>query len=627
MITILSLLKPEHLLNSLNVTSSAFPVLYVSVLNPALPVHGDRSPSILQTTTSILKCTVKDNGSSSYLRVQWSHLPKLHHNLRGLPPVVHVHASPAEKESWFKCDRQNPCERCTESGHPEECEYTADTPMQRLEEHVTALQAKLAFLESSKQQSTKRARTQKRTHARSSPSSAGSSSGRSDTADTSSSTSMSGPSGWQRTDLPPEVFKTLMDAFVLHARTFGFFLHHRPYFMQALLYTQTPSEVSISPLLRHSVYLLGLHLCPSLRQYESVFLQNVLRPDFTAVQIQYTVQNIQAEVLLIHYFLRQGSFAEAQRRLNSAQSFMVTYGLHKMGQDQNIHDPLFGDATSNSGQVSRSSLPPPVDSIEYGERLCAFWTVVHLYKFWTSQSELSQLLDEKITTPFPLGMSVYEQNLPSIDSPCHLTLKVFFNAPIMDASDSLLTLTVKASVLFERAIYWSLNSEEDIRGFYQFKTNLFEFIRAFMSQSRFRPQYSKQDFEVLKIHTMIHVAVINFWRNRSDREAKMDSVNAAQAAANGLRNTPNPYDEGHIDPMFGPLWSSVCNVLFSSVTDMESLLPISNEETLSHYSNLKGLAGDVLRAMRVYSPTCSVINSQLQEIESRWLQFTSVEVT
>jgi hypothetical protein len=108
------------------------------------------------------------------------------------------------------------------------------------------------------------------------------------------------------------------------------------------------------------------------------------------------LQNIQAEVLIAHYFLSQGRFLEAMHRINTAVSLSIGCGLHRL----------------NGSNTSAYNLPSPRDSVEQGERVNAFWSILTVHKCWSIilqwPSSVSDILDEKIDLPWPLDMELYE---------------------------------------------------------------------------------------------------------------------------------------------------------------------------------------------------------------------------
>jgi hypothetical protein len=140
------------------------------------------------------------------------------------------------------------------------------------------------------------------------------------------------------------------------------------------------------------IFLFGIHISgyEPFTVHESTFLSRTVH-NMQSVQPGYVLHHIQAEVLLAHYFLRQGRFLEAMHRINAAISLSIASGLHK-------RDSLTAASTSSS-------------PVEMGERIDAFWTILGLHKVWgvTLQfpSMITHILEEEMDLPWPLNGNTY----------------------------------------------------------------------------------------------------------------------------------------------------------------------------------------------------------------------------
>jgi len=196
-------------------------------------------------------------------------------------------------------------------------------------------------------------------------------------------------------------YRNSVNFFVPYATQFGFFINV-PRFLASIL----PSDprlhrVRPSPALLSAVHLFGIHLSGSqaLTSHESVFLTRAVHNVLSFHAPHQVIHSIQAEVLLSHYFLRNGRFLEAMHRINSAVSLSIGCGLHKQRSPTTNSDVAF-------------ELAPPRDAIEQGERIDGFWTILILHKCWGVSlqwpSTISDVLDEQINIPWPLEMFAYE---------------------------------------------------------------------------------------------------------------------------------------------------------------------------------------------------------------------------
>lgn len=212
---------------------------------------------------------------------------------------------------------------------------------------------------------------------------------------------------------------------------------------------------SISPALRDTVYLWGAHLStsPNISVFHTTFASRALQSTAQALSGPHSrkvVQLIQAEVLLAHYFFRNARILEGKYHTSAAVSLVLSAGLHKIrSPESQAVVPLLG---------LDSILEPPLDAVEEGERINAFWTVLILNNCWTtadgSPSNLSYgAPGSRIDTPWPLDITTYNQiALPVVHS--H-TIQNFL-ANNNDDGNSLLALHAKASILFEQSARMAL---------------------------------------------------------------------------------------------------------------------------------------------------------------------------
>lgn len=119
---------------------------------------------------------------------------------------------------------------------------------------------------------------------------------------------------------------------------------------------------------------------------------------------------VQAEALLATYFMYSGKFVQGRQHISSAASLIWTYGLHKIRSNP-VPDPSL--MRSIPGSDAELSLPPPVDSVEEGERISAFWQVYILDKTWSTVLGKPGILSEGcsplgwVDTPWPLAVEQY----------------------------------------------------------------------------------------------------------------------------------------------------------------------------------------------------------------------------
>ncbi|KAF7315696.1 Chromatin structure-remodeling complex protein RSC30 [Mycena indigotica] len=349
------------------------------------------------------------------------------------------------------------------------------------------------------------------------------------------------PDGWWRSAIPPpQVTKMLIDVFSSHASQLGFFLSGR----RLLTFFPPDPRRPLSTSLLNAMLLFGIHLSniQVLKDREAVFLERALQPSSPVSPIQ-AIQNIQAETLLAHYFLRQGRFLESMHRINTAVSLSIGYGLHRL------------DGSNNS-----NSLPPTRDAVEQGERIDAFWTVMMFHKIFGVimrwPSSMSNILDEQIDAPWPFEMEVYESGFVPSNLQRTQTLKAFLYNPSNsggEGKDSSLAQRAKAAALFESAHHigqnYNLNDAQEYADFLLFEHGLTQFIQTLM------PGQTPASKDIIRhrlvTFTLCQVALIQLLTRLDTREANVKCLNAAQAVVAANQAIPNIQEWKVIDGIMG----------------------------------------------------------------------------
>lgn len=113
------------------------------------------------------------------------------------------------------------------------------------------------------------------------------------------------------------------------------------------------------------------------------------------------IYTIQAQVLIATYFFSNNRVGEGNYFVMHAVATALAAGLHKI--------------RSTNGDL-RSTLTPPLNSTEEGERILAAWTVFILDRSWaanlgqTPHMTLSaDHLEDSLDTPWPLDIESYVQ--------------------------------------------------------------------------------------------------------------------------------------------------------------------------------------------------------------------------
>lgn len=149
--------------------------------------------------------------------------------------------------------------------------------------------------------------------------------------------------------------------------TFGFFFD-LPRFMPRLRSSLPPSEhTPVSMLLVRTIELIGTHFSDDvvLRRGEEQKLASVLQAIPASLDRRRLMDTLQAEILLAYYLLHRNRRTEGSYHAAAAVSIAVACKLHKIP---------WGDS---------SQPPSPVDDVDNGTRLRAFWTAFALERTWS----------------------------------------------------------------------------------------------------------------------------------------------------------------------------------------------------------------------------------------------------
>ncbi|KAJ7085852.1 hypothetical protein C8R43DRAFT_1051443 [Mycena crocata] len=422
---------------------------------------------------------------------------------------------------------------------------------------------------------------------------------------------------WQASVLPQNVAKILIDFFARHASQFGFFLNG-PRVMRSIL--SPDLRCPISPCLLNSIFLFGIHLSgsPALQARESVFLRRATQ-SCTNIQPHQVLQNIQAEVLLAQYFLRQGRFIEAMHRINTAASLAIGCGLHKFNRPQNERNAY--------------ALPGTRDAVEQGERVNAFWQIQTYHKIFSVimqwPSSVSDILDEQIDLPWPLEMDVYESGIVPINPQHQYTMRAFIDDPMSanyEAANSSLAQHAKAATLFETASHLGRNRSnladpEEYAQFLLFEHGLNQMIQTLPSFNTIQGSIDTIR-QRLVTFTLCQVALIQLHSGLDHPSSIHKCLNAARAVADVNQRMPNLQAWEYIDSAMGTLWVAICQIIVRGIATVKHPHSASRgwagSVSNSDYPVLKAAFANITGTMSMFSRCLPLMEYQLKQIQESY---------
>lgn len=216
-----------------------------------------------------------------------------------------------------------------------------------------------------------------------------------------------------------------IEAFLPYSTDVGFFLNPTRFLSWASRrFSSTPYPCVADPyfassdedgsLLLRAVYVWGAALTsnPDLKQHSDGYLKRATQLASTALRGGGNLArtNVVHVILLSKYFYNSGMFVEGRHHAASAVSLVLSHGLHKIAS-HTLSDPSHLHLIPAAD--IELSLPPAMDRIEEGERICAFWQVFILDKTWSAVLGRSSLMIENgtisssVDTPWPLATEQY----------------------------------------------------------------------------------------------------------------------------------------------------------------------------------------------------------------------------
>ncbi|KAF9018505.1 hypothetical protein BDZ89DRAFT_1044453 [Hymenopellis radicata] len=395
---------------------------------------------------------------------------------------------------------------------------------------------------------------------------------------------------------------TLIQTALQNSNEIGFFLNISRFY-GAL----SAPEPSVRPLdaLMNAILLWGSHLSDitGTNAYEPNFLALAVRDaaqGLASGHPQAVMHSIQAEVLLSHYFYRQSRFLEGKYHASIAVSLVLSSHLHKI---QSVDEPL--DVTS---------LPPPTDAVDEGERINGFWTVFILSNCWAAVEGspspfqfTSSSPEARIDLPWPLEIESYAQVFRRREFRTSRTVQNFLENQ-HDSGTSALALHAKASVLFEQAsrivyTYRPGMSQQQASQFFASYNALQTVIENVLAN----PPSPVTAGDIVT-QSLVHAAMISLHapfvaQNPGSRGRLAASMRALEVLV-FMVDVPNlPV----IDSIIGIIWARSCHILIKEISSMRGAPPSARDEPLR-------ILGSMLAVMERMSARYPVVNNQLIKV-------------
>lgn len=205
-----------------------------------------------------------------------------------------------------------------------------------------------------------------------------------------------------------------LDIFFAHRHQCSFDVHIGRFKAALLL----PSARKPHPSLVDAIYLLACYFSrsPPLTELEPHFLKRSLRGISDALQNSDRIVHVlQASCLLAVYFFWHGRTLEGYYHSSIAARLAVGLGLHQISskeqfQYQQLQRNTTGYQDAPAPLKACVPLCPPLDEVDYAERIAAFWQIFAVDRAWAVATGLPTALPDddhprsRITTIWPIAI-------------------------------------------------------------------------------------------------------------------------------------------------------------------------------------------------------------------------------
>ncbi|KAJ7750478.1 hypothetical protein DFH07DRAFT_549262 [Mycena maculata] len=499
----------------------------------------------------------------------------------------------------IRCDGSRPvCGPCRRGGSTEDCEYTTGqkpAKIEILEANINRVQSRILELEHPQHPPV----VLYRPYENSSP-----------------STSISSHS-WEAIDEPPrDLAVQLIDSFLDCSSEFGFFLNATRFRESALLQYPLGHHARPAPALLSAVHLLGLRLLqvPHLADQEPVLLSRTLNLNSRGLEGNHphkVMHNLQAKILLSYFFLADGRFVEAEYHSASAVSLSISSSLHLI---------------SSVLPSSPGLLLPPRDTVEDGERTCAWWTATVLDQSLAVVLKHGPHLDHRqatcpVDTPWPLEMLDYE-NGHNQRGPSSNTLQSFVTGISTSDGGSMSTMATlaKAALLWQRADGLARDWKPDMlrpeaasfnTAFLNLNNLIDDFCSALVPPNRLTNPTPVMRRTLVVAHSMAHSAVIqlqNMWPLRLDPGARRKRLLAARTILNIIVAVSSRHFT-YINPVMGTVWLTACEEV---VNEIRTLMNQRTHWMGEEEKGLRVFLAQAMEAISTFATTCQFMSTFLR---------------
>ncbi|KAJ6621458.1 hypothetical protein B0H10DRAFT_987588 [Mycena sp. CBHHK59/15] len=528
----------------------------------------------------------------------------------------------------MRCDGRRPiCGQCSRASRPDDCEYTDNQGRSRveiLEEDISRIETRIYELEHPEaapndsvllyhpyQQPQRRTQMPSLFQVLES------------TVNPPPASSASPVESWWNSAEPPiQMIETLLDAFLPYASDWGFFLDISHFRRDALLQFPIGHHLRPTPALLATVYLIGITFSDSLKVHEKTFLSRALSSlpvSLSGLHPHKAIHALQAEILLSNYFFSSGRFLEGKYHVTAAVSLSVSSALHKIRSEY------------SALTVGVSTLRPPANSIEEGERVDACWTTLVLDKSWAvalATHPNMQDSGDALDTPWPLEAEDYANGGFPASLRSSSTISKFLDGQDQSIEMSTKTVLAKAVILWERAnnlmVGWKPDmppqQTENFSSMYKILDDTIDKFRNAVMSLDILPSAAPSKHRTLLVgRSVAHAATIQLHGTfaEANHHSKQKCLAAARSIIDligGVNFSPDNF--AYINTIMGTIWVAACQVVVDQIATLKLLRPAwAPDVATPAESELNATLDKGFIVISHFAGTCSFMNYQITKIQ------------
>ncbi|GJE88002.1 C6 transcription factor domain-containing protein [Phanerochaete sordida] len=432
------------------------------------------------------------------------------------------------------------------------------------------------------------------------------------------------PAHWEDGDVMCQNKQKLLDIFFAHRHQCAFDVHVDRFRASMSL----PPAQQPHPALLDAMYLMACYFSQMPPAQEGHYLQRALTGISSSLQdSDRLIQIVQASCLIAIYFFSRGRTLEGYYHSSTAARLAVSLGLHQIKSEEWYRlqfDPAAVQQPAFLAFKSSLQLPPPKDSVEHAERVAAFWQVFQVDRAWSVASGLPAALPDddnspraRVETTWPTAISDSQDILEYMQPTSFIA-----NAKLNPG------LRAKATTLFERSyrlaaktmdnddLFWRQQNSLDLE-LIQFGANMPQ-----LSSSVYQDQLSRNDLELVSIHTLLHASTIHLHRDllTVSPPSYHRCVGAAEAIT-GMIKELNEGDYAFLNPMISTCWRAAAHVYLAVLELQQQRAPV----TQAFFATVNTELDALISAMRLLGGVFPLATHDAQRTQSeRAVRLSSV---